>query len=110
MDYWFRRPSDAIDAREEFQAIRTRDTEAWAMLAARLAAVTEEPRKVLKQDAVKMDPDLGFFRFKDEAMVYRLQGVNLMPQVVAAGRTSDAFGEGALIHEAVWRIGKTKNR
>lgn len=76
-----------------------RDREAWNYLITRLTEVLIEPVKTLREDQIAAAPHLGFYRWKGEAMVYRLAGTPPKPQVLIVGEVSGSTNEGQLISE-----------
>jgi hypothetical protein len=99
---WFVHASAAsIDTRLERDAAKARDLEAWSLLMSRLADAVIEPDETLREDKIAAAPDLGFFRSRKEAMVYRLIGnPKRRPQVLIIANVNSATDEGLLIAEA----------
>lgn len=99
MGTWFVHPANGIDAEAEAEQAFQRDKEAWNYLIARLSDVLIEPEKTLQEDHIAAAPHLGFYRWKREAMVYRLVGTPPKPQVLIVGAVG-AVNVGQLVSEA----------
>ncbi len=102
LETWFVHASaSAVDTRLERDAAKARDEEAWSFLMSRLADAVIEPDETLREDKIAAAPDLGFFRSKRQAMVYRLIGnPRKRPQVLMIAEVNNAADEGLVIAEA----------
>jgi hypothetical protein len=103
MGSWFKHPPEKIDAEAESDASCARDNEAWAMLMSHLADVWIDPIGTLMQSAIQSASHLGFCRYGNEVLVYRVAGAPAQAEVLLVGCVMGAMQEGSLISEAMRR-------
>ncbi|HEY8696362.1 MAG TPA: hypothetical protein VIM02_02000 [Rhizomicrobium sp.] len=99
---FFRDPRRGIDAEGESHTCMAHDTKAWAGLIARVTMAEFDP-SVLISDAIASNPNFGFRRENDLAVVYRVEGFPPQALVMMMGVTRNAFDEGQMISDAMRR-------
>jgi hypothetical protein len=100
---WFKHPRESIDAEAESDASCARDSAAWDMLMSHLADASIDPVNTLMESNIESAPHLGFYRHRDEVLVYRFAGRPAKLQVLLVGCVTGAMQEGSLISEAMRR-------
>jgi|ERR1700688_341318 len=99
MGLWFSHGS-GIDAHKESEECRKRAVMPWSHLITRLIDAFRDPLSTIEDDGMVGVPSLGFYRWENEAMVYRMVGNPPKPQVLIMQQVISLFDEGKVKAEA----------